>query len=321
MVSAILAADIGGTSSRFALFELRHGKPALVERVWLQTRQAESFVALLAMLRETGFPAAPGDAEQTVIAVAGPVERLLRSNPPNIPWDIDLERDCSSTGGSVQLINDFTAQAYATQCKPGQTANVLRAGRPNNGGTVAVLGAGTGLGQCALIHADGKDVPVPSEGGHAAFPFRRAEDSLRLFALGRLKRAYCRQEDLVSGNGLSLIHEFLTGERLEPVDVAARLPDCPDTTEIFARCYGRVARQFCLQVLATGGVFLSGGVAAKNPVLVEHPAFLEEFEECPEYAAMLRAVPVRLMTDQESGLHGAARFAWQSLTDQIKIGG
>jgi glucokinase len=308
-MTSILAADIGGTSSRFVLFESGGRELRPVERLTLDTAKVQSFADLLEELRGRGF-VLPGEASRTAIAVAGAVSEGRRCTPPNIPWDIDLDRDLpEASQKNVVLVNDFAAQAYATRTLPGEQALVVRRGRVVEQGAVAVIGAGTGLGQCALVGCRDRFTLLPSEGGHTAFAFREEEATLHAFLLSRVNRGYCRQEDVVSGNGLSLVHEFLSGERLAPQEVSARLDRSPETAALFARLYGRVARQYVLQVLAWGGLYLAGGVAVKNPGLVQHAAFAQEFTDCAEYARLLGDVPVRLMVDEQSGVYGAAFFA------------
>lgn len=308
----ILAADIGGTHSRMGFFELDEGRaePRLVQLVRLSTPEAESFPALLARLFSTPQPFAPGDCDLAVLAVAGPVEGDI-CTPPNIKWKVDL-RDIATAGlARGALINDFAAQAYACRSSAVESARVLQQGQQGHhapGGTIAVIGAGTGLGHCALV-ADGAggNIAVPSEAGHAPFPFVNEEE----FAYGEFVRRtdgldYCVGDTIVTGSGLSRLHAYLTGERLAPAEVAARLPQSPKTVEWFARFYGRAARTYALGVMALGGVYLAGGVAAKNPALVEHPAFLAEFRRSATHGALLAGLPVHLNANQDSGVFGAA---------------
>jgi glucokinase len=127
------------------------------------------------------------------------------------------------------------------------------------------------------------------------------------------KLPYCHGDAIVSGSGLSRLHAFLTGESLSPANVAARLPQSPRTAAWFARFYGRAARNYALNVLAQGGVYLAGGVAARNPILVRHPAFLEEFRSSPSHSALLASIPVLLNANEDSGVYGAALYGAQRL--------
>jgi glucokinase len=316
----ILAADIGGTHSRFGFFELAAGvdEPHLLGIVRMPTQASESLAALLELLFSEPRPFAARSCDLAVLAVPGPVQgRFCR--PPNIKWDIDLN-DITTVGlARGALLNDFAAQAFASRSPAAQDAHVLQAGRSGDqaaaGGTVAVIGAGTGLGHCALV-SDGRGghLAVPSEAGHVAFPFvGDSEHAYGEHVRRATSLAYCHGDAVVSGPGLSRLHAFLTGEELPPAVLAPRLERFPQTVEWFARFYARACRNYALAVLALGGVHVCGGVAAKSPILVRHPAFLEEFRLSPSHHGLLAGLPVLLNTNEDSGVFGAALFGAQRL--------
>ncbi|MDO9631710.1 MAG: glucokinase [Humidesulfovibrio sp.] len=316
----ILAADIGGTTSRFGFFEL-HGEadePHLLSIVRLPTQGSDSLVALLELLFSEQRPFAVSSCDLSVLAVPGPVQgRFCR--PPNIKWNIDLY-DITKVGLSRgALLNDFAAQAFASRSRAVRDAHVLQASRADTqvtaGGTVAVLGAGTGLGHCALVpDGRGGHLAVPSEAGHVAFPFvGDTEHAYGEYVRRITGLAYCHGDAVVSGSGLSRLHAFLTGEVLTPSVLSPRLANFPHTVEWFARFYGRAARNYALAVLALGGVYVCGGVAAKNPMLVTHPAFLEEFRLSTSHHALLSGLPVLHNINEDSGVFGAALFGAQRL--------
>jgi len=318
-VYRILAADIGGTYSRMGFFELESemDEPRFLSMVRLATTGFDSFGALMEAVFTGQRPFAAASCDLAILAVPGPVQgRLCR--PPNIKWTIDLHEITAVGLRRGALLNDFAAQAFACRSRAVREAIVLqpsRADRSTYGGTIAVIGAGTGLGHCALV-ADGADgfLAVPSEAGHASFSFVGDEEHAYGEYVRRMtKLAYCHGDAIVSGGGLARLHAFLTGETLSPVNVAARLPESPRTVEWFARFYGRAARNYALCVLSLGGVFLSGGVAARNPQLVRHPAFLNEFRSSPSHAELLSSIPVSLNTNEDSGVYGAALFGAQRL--------
>jgi len=309
----IFAADIGGTHSRFAHFDLDAAKRlTLCTSHWLRTAAAESFPQLLEQLGETDFDLAPEASDMAVIAVAGPVENGILSFPPNIAWPIDLSHP--GTARRVprgRLINDLVAQAYACVAPGSSAARSILPGEKVPGAAVAVVGAGTGLGMAALAPLPGGGwAEVPSEGGHGSFAFEsRRETDYMDFLLRQTGAPYIEAETVVSGRGLSLLHRFLTGEDLEPDEVGARLNAGSETLQWLARFFGRVCRDYALQVLALGGVFVTGGVAAKNPGIVTHPEFAAEFRRGRAMGELLARLPVFLNTDEESGLWGAAHCA------------
>lgn len=318
----ILAADMGGTTCRFGFFEAEQGGgPRLLGIIRLETSAFDSFAALLDGLFASASPApafGPRACEACVLAVPGAVIAGAYCKPPNIPWDIDLAEAGRLGLSRALLINDFAAQAWACRSEAGRNARVLQQGRPDPAGVVAVIGAGTGLGHCALARLEqGGFLTLPSEAGHAAFPFvGPAEAEFGEFLRQRTGAPYCVGDSVVTGSGLAYLFEFLTGESATPPDAAARLGEFPQVAEWFARFYGRAARNYALAVLARGGLFVSGGVAGRNPSLVDHPAFLEELRSSRGHAALLAALPVAHMADQDAGVHGAALAAQHFFADR-----
>jgi glucokinase len=304
-ISHVLAADIGGTSSRFALFAAGENL-TLLEQVKLVTSGFDNFRDLIGeALSGLGAPSLQG----AVLAVAGPVEGDRFCRPPNIGYIMDLD-DLPSDylPKRTVMINDFAAQAHGCRLFWEDRSVAVTPGRMNVSLTQAVIGPGTGLGKTALV-PDGRGgyALCASEGGHAAFPFNGPEEHrFQEFALEVLEEPYVRWESVVSGSGLALVHQFLTGEKLTPADVAAGLTPESPTAEWFARFLGRACRDYVLEVLARGGLFISGGVVAKNHLLLIHPAFMKEFLSSATHADLLARVPIRLVTDQQVALWGAA---------------
>ncbi len=313
----ILAADIGGTHSRFAHFSADETrKLTLVETKWLNTSEAASFAELMDNLRSAGMLLKPDDADIVVIGIAGPVERGVRSSPPLIPWSIDLSsarKDFSFR--QYALINDFVAQAFACLTEIGRSAANILQGKPEENEVKAVIGAGTGLGHSALV-PDGRGdyLAIASEAGHANFPFvSKREYEFQEFLLRERGEQYITGNTVVSGKGLGYVHRFLTGEKLAPAEVAERFNAHPETLQWAARFYGRACRNFAVETLALGGVYIAGGVAARNPELVTHKAFEAEFRSSDTLAGLLEKIPVLLITDENSGLWGAAEYGLRKL--------
>lgn len=303
--SCILVADIGGTSSRFALFSAGEDL-MLLDQVKLVTSGFDSFQDLIGKaLSGLGAPS----LQAAVLAVAGPVEHDRFCRPPNIGYIMDL--DALPSGllpNRTVLINDFAAHAHGCRLFWEERSAAVTPGRMDLNLTQAVIGPGTGLGKTALV-PDGKGgySLCASEGGHAALPFTGAEEHcFQEFALKVLGEPYVRWESVVSGSGLSLIHLFLTGEKLAPADVAAGLTPVSPTAVWFARFFGRACRDYVLEVLARGGLFISGGVVAKNHLLLIHPEFMKEFHSSATHTDLLARVPIRLVADQQVALWGAA---------------
>jgi len=307
----ILAADIGGTTSRFGHFILAaDGGLSLRRQARLSTQAAGSFTDLLAALPETGFDLPLGEAAAAAFAVPGAVVgRMVRF--ANIDWTLDLDALERAYGlGQSACVNDFLAQAHGCRLL-GETSESVLPGAMDSAKTQAVIGAGTGLGHAALVPlAGGTCLALASERGQTAAPFFGPQETAFADFLARATgEDYVRADSVLSGSGLAQLHRFLTGEDLTPALVSRQLAADSPTTALFARFYGRAARDYALTVLAAGGVYISGGVAAKNPLLVAHPEFAREFRASPTYAAFLADIPVRLVREENVGLFGAAAIA------------
>lgn len=309
----LLTADIGGTNSRFGLFEISENREMeLKTTVWLKTHDAGSLDELLAMLQESEFPATLSDMEAAVFAAPGAIVNNTRSITPNVKWEIDLNKE-GRVFKKAALINDFSAQSYACKTKVMEDAITIQAGTGEHEGTLGIIGAGTGLGYGALIPLQNGYHALPSEGGHMAFPFVGAEEAeFELFARKMTGKNFCDGDAVVTGSGLSLLHEFLTGDKLTPIQVSEKLRPDSETCTWYARFYGRIARNWTLAVLGWAGVVIAGGVAAKNPMLVQSPEFIKEYVSFPKYHELLETVPISLNTNEESGLYGAALFGMQN---------
>lgn len=332
----ILAADIGGTHSRFGLFEA-DAAGSLRALAWGRVSSAgPDFPAVLDALAAAHPELTPDKADMVSLAVAGPVDASGRVQPANLPYAVEaghVRRRAGTPDVPVLLINDFEAQALACltpvmdealplngEDAPGAgarsadpaTGHGFLFPRPGLDAPCAVIGAGTGLGMALLIPgpvAPGGARVLPSEGGHAVFPFVDEEEAaFGRFVAARQGVSSARGDDVVTGPGLALLHEYLTGEVLSPAELAAA-PGfaASDTCRLFARFYGRICRNVALIALARSGLVITGGLAARCPALIRHPAFRVEFLDAPgQFRALLAAVPLWHNADQRGGLWGAA---------------
>ncbi|MBF0237176.1 MAG: glucokinase [SAR324 cluster bacterium] len=309
----ILAADIGGTNSRFAVFEKKGtSELEMLASEKFLTGSFSSFEQMLQTLGEDSeLPIRECNA--AVFAVPGAVRQKKICQPANISWLIDVSKLSASGFPPSILINDFVAQAFACRSPAVKNPVLIRHAIADAEGVVGVIGAGTGLGHCALVPLDsGNYVAVPSESGHVGFMFTGAEEKeYERFLARETGKSYGYGDIVVSGMGLSLVHHFLYGHKLSPAEVSNQLDNFPKTVEWFARFYARACRHYALSVLATGGLFIAGGVAAKNPGLVNNLSFLNEFLNSPTQEALLRTIPVFLNLNEDSGLFGAALYGIQ----------
>lgn len=276
---------------------------------------------VLAAAGRTGL--APETADVQVWAVAGLVSEEGQAAATNASLRLDL-RALAARGARVLLINDFAAQAWASLALPGEESLSVLPGEAACGPR-GVVGAGTGLGTaCLFPEASGRWRVLCAEAGHTAFPFLgREEVEYADFLCARHGgAAYATAEQVLSGRGLELLHLFLVGETAPVEHIAAtRLreagtserPGHP-TLRWFARFYGRMCRHWVLSTLCTGGLYVGGGVAGRNPALVLAPDFTREFRDVPAHLRpLLRHMPVRLMTGDLTGLWGAAKAGQEFL--------
>jgi glucokinase len=305
----LLVGDIGGTNARLALAEPGGTDPVQEWRV--ATADFPDFAEVLsAYLAETRTKITAG-----CLAVAGPVADDGRSaRLTNLPWTIDaaaLERRFGI--GRLTLANDFAAAAMGVTVAPAESIVHLQDGEPLAHAPKLVIGAGTGLGMAVLVReGDGWRV-LPGEGGHVGFA-PLDEDQDRVLQALRAEYGRVTAERVISGPGLAAIHRVLTGTALDPADIARRATidadqAALDTLDVFLSAYGAFAGDMAMAVLARGGVYFAGGIAAKLlPILPASP-LLTAFNAKAEHADLVRRMPVAVVTDPSLGLRGAACLA------------
>ena len=326
----MLAADIGGTRSRFFRFSCNGGEISIKEGVVVPS-VCDSFDALL----EKIFACRPEDAEKwkkvslLIFAAAGPVKDGGVSMT-NASFRVEAGPALARFPGARCLVmNDFEAQAWACLSPAMREAELLLPGRgvsacaerfdfaalsglAESRAPVAVLGAGTGLGAAWLLPGDGASRGsrvLASEGGHMPFPFEGGRE--RDFAdwlAGRLGGGPVTAEHVLSGPVLARLYEYLSGTAAEPALFTAEPGFAgSECCAWYARFYGRFCRMAALALLPQALV-LTGGVAEKSPALVRHGEFAEEFfREREARRQLLAEIPVWVNRHPQAGLWGAAR--------------
>lgn len=320
----LLAGDVGGTKIFLGLFH--PGKSRRPEAVEVRSYRTLDFPNLVAVcvhfLRETSTP--PADIEAACFGVAGPITGAL-AQLTNVPWTADLDalqREMSIPQG--YLLNDLEALGWSVSVLNTDEIEVLHAGRPANRGNVALIAAGTGLGTALLPNVDGELVPCASEGGHVDFAPRNAEEHALAIALTR-EFGRVDVERVVSGRGLANIHRILHPHQcatLTPMPSADDLPaaisqaalegscpSCISSLECFVSAYGASAGNLALTVLATGGVYLGGGIAPRILPALRWPCFLRSFLGKSPMDALISRMPVKVILNPHAGLLGAATCA------------
>lgn len=320
----ILAGDIGGTSTRLGFFTLDNGRLNLILAEDYRSREHKGLEEIV-----TAFITAHSlSVRQACFGIAGPVQHG-RVETPNLAWVVDAETLARALRlETVGLINDLEANAYGISALGQQDFAVINEGAATAAGNVAVISAGTGLGQ-AGVYWDGKRYhPFACEGGHTDFaPGNQLEIELLRYLQERF--GHVSWERVISGPGLRNIYEFLrnTGRVEEPawlademghgdpsaviskVALEGRDRGCVQALELFVVLYGAEAGNLALKIMATGGVFVGGGIAPKILEKLKGPSFMDSFTAKGRFRHLLEAIPVRVILNDKTALLGAARRA------------
>jgi glucokinase len=314
--STYIAGDIGGTHARLQAGDVEGGRArARAERIYDSADFDGAGSLLRRFAADFGFELAAAGA--IALAVAGPVA-AGRVRLTNLPWILDAVALAREVGvADVALLNDFVAAAHGVGELDLADLATFQPGAADPAGVRLVLGAGTGLGVAALVPGVGGVTALASEAGHVDFAPR---DDIQRRVADALARRYGHVscERLLSGPGLEAIYTVLVGGDLErpplgaaDVSAAARSGNAvaAQSLELFVAIYGAVAGNLALAFLATGGVFIAGGIAPAIAEELRGPAFLNAFLDKGRFRALLERVPVALVLNDRLGLLGAAAYA------------
>lgn len=317
----VLAADIGATNARFAIVEGGAGDARIIfERIYPTASFPDFEPALHAFLEEARSAHAATGLTRAAIALAGPIDEDAGRLVNRSAWTIE-RRFLEKLGLAARLINDFQALAHGVLHVAREDYVVLQAGKAVPDATIAVVGAGTGLGVASLVWDGERYCPAPSEAGHMGFaPRDDLEVGLWRYLAGRYGRASA--ERALSGRGLAAIYRFLRSttpgepDALQPAEISAQAladPSClsAQALSLFVHCYGAFAGDIALAFLARGGVYVCGGIAAKLASRFSEGDFIAAFNEKGRHRDMVASIPVRLVTNEKLGLLGAAIAAME----------
>jgi glucokinase len=311
MTEYVVGADVGGTKTLMALAAAEANGPRALRTARYENDAFPDFYALCR--RFVADECADTRIARVCVGLAGPHEAdTVRLT--NRDWVIALARvaECFS-GAAVRLANDFEVAAAGIDRLNAEDCLTLQAGEAVADAPQVVIGAGTGLGVAYRVWMDGRYRIIPGEGGHAGFaPLdeRLAEIWHAIYtAEGRVGN-----EMLVSGAGIARIYAVLSGHSVEPAEVSRRAhagedEQARESLRIFARCYGAVAGDHALGVLARGGVFLVGGVTRKTLEFLRASDLLEAFNAKGAHTALMRRMPLHLVLNESIGLAGAVSIA------------
>ncbi len=321
----ILAGDIGGTKVNLGLFELRDRRLKLTREGTLPSHGYARFQDLVKeFLAETG----PQAIECACFGVAGPI-RKGEVQVTNLRWDfaaVELAGELNL--GSVCIINDLEANGYGLAELPPEDLFTLNKGEPAAAGNAAIISAGTGLGEAGLFWDGHRHHPFACEGGHANFaPMTKLDAELSVWLNDRF--GHPSWERVLSGMGLHTIYEFLrdTGRGEEPASLAEAMSKgdpgvvisqaamngtssrCVQALDLFVAYYGSEAGNLALKLMATGGVYIGGGIAPKILPWLSRGDFMTAFFSKGRMRPLLEAMPVRVILNPNTALLGAAHYA------------
>ena len=316
----VLAGDVGGTHARLAAVEV---KGATVSVGRFRDYDSRAYPALTPIVVD--FIAGGGESfERAAFGVACPVTDG-DCVTPNLPWKVSARTIASETGiAATSVINDLHAMAYGVTRMLPDDLVPLQDAEPVEHGVIALIGAGTGLGQAFLAWDGSRYRAFASEGGHATFAPTTDKQWALHNAIAR-EYGHVSCERVVSGQGIENIYRFIAsaeGAREDPaVATAVRAegavaisrsgidggdPICVETMNMFTAAYGAQAGNLALHVLATGGVYLVGGIAKAMAARLRDGIFMSAFRDKGRMGDLLRKIPVNVVVNAHIGLVGAA---------------
>jgi glucokinase len=332
----LLAGDIGGTKTDLTVVSTEGGpRSALAKR-----RYASADYPGLAEMAGAFLEASGLEVEAASFDVAGPVLGGT-AQLTNLTWRLEETTLAAELGiHHVWLMNDLVAIASAIPLLQQQELHQVQEGAPAPGGAIGVLAPGTGLGEAFLTAGERGYLPHASEGGHAGFA---PSSELELDLLQWLWREFDHVsfERVASGVGIPNLYDFLrergevgeseslageladSTDRTRPIITAALRQDAPDplaaaTVELFLNILGTEAGNLALKVLATGGVYLAGGIAQALRDQLGTPAFLDAFTRAGRFRSMLQRLPVYVIMSPEVALLGAANEGLRLLEARVR---
>ncbi|WP_136621623.1 MULTISPECIES: glucokinase [Mesorhizobium] len=310
----ILIGDIGGTNARFSIVldtNSEAGEPTIVQTANYNTIDEAIQAAVLD--RSSVRP------NSAVLAVAGPVDGD-EIELTNCPWIVKPRKMFANLGLSdIVVLNDFEAQALAVVALGEEHMEKIGGGTPEPNAGRVVLGPGTGLGVAGLVYALRHWIPVPGEGGHMDIGPRTPRD-FEVFPHIEKLEGRISGEQILCGRGLVNVYRavakadgkpspFTTPAEVTAAALAKTDPVAQEALETFVTCLGRTAGDLALVFMSRGGVFLTGGIAQKIVPALKAGNFRAAFEDKAPHSALMRTMPVYVITHPLAALLGLAAYA------------
>jgi glucokinase len=317
----ILAGDVGGTKCNLGLFRQEGLDLRVVFQRRLATRDYPGFGELVEdFLKQAAAANELQQIDAAGFGVAGVVANG-RHYSENLPWLVDPSVLTQKLRlKNVRLLNDLTATAYSLERLSGEDLVVLNPGIPADHGTKAVIAAGTGLGEAYLFWGGEKYQVSQAEGGQTEFA-PRTDREIQLLRHLKLQLPHVSCEEIISGRGFRRIHEFLnpavrhesfdspsgnTAGEITQEGLARSCEVCVETLDFWTELFGAATGNFALQIMALGGVYVAGGIAAKILPKLQDGAFFKSFCGVSQLAPMLAGIPLSVVVNEEAPMLGAA---------------
>ena len=323
----ILSGDIGGTKTILQLSQYVDGKYSVLAEQRFDSKSYDNFEDLLHEFLNHNKPIA-GDIRSACVGVAGPVGNQ-QAKVTNLPWRLNSNELAGKLGiPDFALINDFQAIGYGIEQLGATDLVTLQAGEVVPQGIRAVIGAGTGVGHAVLAWCSGAYQVLSSEAGHSSFaPVNETQQAL----LQYLSKKYdvVSLERVLSGPGIENIFQFFAARDASQLTDALRSatkqsdttpavvefalakkdPVAVETLELFIEVYGAAAGNLALFAMATGGVYIAGGIAPRIVNKLQEGRFVDAFNNKSKMQSLLSNIPVNVITNPKVGLLGATVYA------------
>lgn len=322
----VLAGDIGGTKTNLGTFTLGKDRPEPVATESYPSAESadlETLIDRFVKEHSEGISAA-------CFGVAGPVLKG-ECKATNLPWVVSEKGIMERFGWEkVRLINDLVATAYSIPVLKPHELGELNEGSRDPEGSVGLVAPGTGLGVSVMVRRGGKYHAISSEGGHVDFA-AQTDAQIDFFKHLRNRYGHVSIERVVSGPGLYEIFLWLKGSRgyVEPdwlttrlqhedppkvvseAGLAARDPVCAEALDMFVSLLGAAAGNLALTVLATGGMYIGGGISPKILPKLRDGTFMKAFAAKGRFEELLQEMPVHVILNDKAALLGAACCAME----------
>ncbi len=321
-MTRVLALDVGGTNVRFSIARVKARSIVIEEQHRVPTKDYRRFED--AILAQQDWFTERG-VERVSIACAGPVAKGV-CKMSNLSWVVDARTLTKRLRLPTQVLNDFEAVGLGVRYVPADRLVTLQKGQPDARGPVAILGAGTGLGEALVLRTERGERVMPTEGGHATFaPVDDDDAGLIAFVRRKLGGGHVSVERVLSGQGLGNVFDWLVDSgRASPSDALRSALEGNDKAAVvgeagtkgtddaarmavdrMVRIYGSEAGNLALKSIPTGGLYLAGGIAPKILPRLKK-GFLGAFLDKGRMKPLLQKIPVHVITDGDVGLRGAA---------------